>query len=259
MLQKLITLVIASLLLFSCAAPLKIVKPFEQNVEKPLKQIALFPVLIGNLKKPTFPLIDAGIFNKKPNDRALQIIDMETTVIDSIQKDAAQILTNLLKTKVIYGADLQQLKNYQKLQKERNYKENLITNDSKFPTILMASGGINPFRFTDGKVSLFFKDANRYKGLINYLCKELDVDGIAVSYSHLQLNNVQVLGSFAKLNMYTHFYLFDSNGVLRAESSATTEGFNVKGKDIKEYELALNDFSALFDKMIKKLIQTSKY
>lgn len=249
-----ITICLVVIILFSsCGSSLRIVKPYSVDPQKPLEKVALFPVFIGKLKKPIFPLIDAGIFNAKPNDLAPLINQMEVRMVDSIQKESARIISNHLNTVVVSGEGLMELENYKKLKNERNFTENLLTNDPRFPTIHMATGNINPFKFSEGNVTSYFKVENRYKGLINYLCNELNVDGIAIVYTQLMLNNVQLFGSYARLSLYTHFYLFDDRGRLRGESTFVTKGFNTNGKDLQEYELALKDFSPLFDAMFKKL------
>ena len=242
------------LLVTSCVTPFTVIKSFQYDKENKIEKIALFPVMIGKLNKPILPLIDAAIFNKKPNQIAPNIMKLEKTKVNDIEFDTAKILAKYFKCNVVYGDSLKILSQSVDL-KRFHSSRGLTTNDPNFSSIILAESSINPFSFEEGNVAHYFKAPSNYSSIIRQLCEVLKVDAIAVSHSYLSFGNVQIFGISARLNLNTHIYLFDKNGNLLTEGVASSKGFQSKGKDISEYGLVLDDYPTIFDPLVQRLLK----
>ena len=248
--------ILISFLFISCAAPFTVIKSYQPVKQSEIKKIALFPVMIGGLQKPIFPLVDAAIFNKKPNSIASDIMQLQSKKVNGIRDDIATILEKYSKSKILYGESLKGSPSYSNLEKLHS-SSSLITKDPNFSSIILADGDINPFKFIDANVHSFFKFPANYKLTIINICKGLEVDAIAINYSFLAFRNVQLFGYTAKLNLNTHLYLFDKFGNIIGEGKASSKGFQSKGKDISEYELVLDDYSTIFAPLVQNIYKSN--
>lgn len=100
--NKILSLSVALIcvLFMNCATPLKIVKPYQHKKDQPLEKIGLFPVMIGKLNKPIFPLIDASIFNAKPNKISSEIMAMQGAKVLDIRNVASETLKKYFRAEI---------------------------------------------------------------------------------------------------------------------------------------------------------------
>ena len=238
----------------SCASSLVVLTPYRQVTSDSIEEMALFPVMIGNLETPVFPLIDAAFFDKKVNSISNEIMTMQSKKVDEIRERTAEILEEYFNCKVLYGKELQAKESYDKLYQKYNFTQNLLLGELVFSKILVASGDMNPYPFIKGDVINHFREEQMYQVMVRNLCRELDVDAIAVGYSRLWFGNVQPFGISAKLKLSTYIVIFNKEGKIIGQGNASSKGFNTKGKDVAEYELSLDDFSLIFRPLVQKII-----
>ncbi len=226
--------------------------PYQEN--QAIKKIAIFPVLIGEMYQPVIPLIDAAAFNSKTNKIADQIMDAERESIDKMREDLASTISNYFKCEVLYGESLQMTEGYGSLSNSHNFKYALAIEDDDFPVMLIASGDINPFKFKDGRFVTFFKDQMNYKQTVKQLCEKLNVDAIAVNFSRLSIVGVSSFGINGNIRLETFLYVIDKEGEIVGNGYAFSKPVTIRGKELEEYKLRLNDYSPIIQPLVNQLV-----
>ena len=147
---------------------------------------------------------------------------------------------------------------YKKLSKTHNFNSALQVKDDNFPLVITSTGDINPYKFANGNVVKYFKEQVNYKQTIQYLCKELNADAIAVSFSKLTVASVSAFGINGYIRLDTYLYIIDKNGNIIANGYALSKPVASKGKELSDYQIRLDDFSIIFDQMVNKLVTNNK-
>lgn len=252
---KTISISILILLLASCAT-MK-VKNSDKKVDK-VQRIALFSTMIGKIQQPTFPLIDAAVFNAKTNSIADQIMDMQKQNIDKCREIVALSLKKTFKCDVIFGDSLQSQSGYTLLKDTYNNRNALRIDNDNYPFVITATGDINPFKFENGMVVSYFSESENYKNIISELSKKVNSDLIAISFSTLSVANVGMLGIMGTLRLDTYLYLFDNTGDLISKAHSWTKPATISGKEIDQYVSQLDNLSLIIEPMMNKIILNYK-
>jgi len=255
--MKRVFLFLAVLAIFSSCVSIKVKSPVPYNNSQTINKMLLFPVMIGELRQPVIPLIDAAIYNSKTNNIADQIMDMQNKIVDVYRDTAASILEKYFNCDVIYGEILQNEEGYKELIKTHNFKRALRVNNDNFPIIITSTGDINPYKYFDGQVNEYFKNSVDRKETVKYICKELNADALAISYSRLNVYSVTAFGGGAKVRLDTYLYIFNKDGSIIAHGYAYSKPvFSYYSVD--EYNSRLNDYFNIFDLLANKLVNKRK-
>lgn len=251
---KTILIVVISSFLMQCAGPLSVTKAYQHNPQQPIKRMGLFPVMLGKPYKPVLPLIDAAIFNKKLHGIASEITALQKDKVIGLRETASTTIAKYFKAEMIISDSLISHPFHVSLGQKKDLFKGLQTEDQYFPEVITAPNDLAPFRFEKGEVLKYFKNPEKAKFVISNMCKEFDLDALAVSYSVLNFSNVLPFGISANVNLITSLYIFDKQGNLIGQAQAYSRGFQSRGKDVAEYELALDDFQAIFEPLVQKLV-----
>lgn len=239
-------------LLFASCATVR-VKSYSKRTER-VKNVVLLSTMIGKVKQPLFPLIDAAIFNDKTNSVAKEIIELQQNNIKSFRLNCAKAIKNGLRCNVLFGDSLCALPEYKALINSYSSKNNLLTGNGFFPTITMCDNDLAPFKFDNGKVTSFFRNIENYKSIIADIGSKVDADLFAVSFSELNVINVSSFGIMGTLRLDTYLYLFDKSGNLMTEGHSWSEKCRTSGKQMKDYSNQLLSFSPTILAMIRKIV-----
>jgi|GEM_PF-5914028 len=238
--------------LSSCFA-LKVNVPISYQAQS-IDKMALFPVMIGKIEQPLFPLLDAAAFNGKTNKIADQIMDSQQKTIEKIREQIAEKLQEYFKCNVLYGKSLHNLEPYSNLKEKYHNKTALRIKNDNFPLVIIGSGDVNPFSFSNGNVTAYFKEQKQYEVISQDLCEKLNVDAIAISFSRLSVIDVGMFGSSGRLRLETHIYIVDKHGKTIAKGYAHSKPASIKGRELEDYQRVLDEFPMLFNLLAKQLI-----
>lgn len=250
-----ISIVALLVLSFSSCSTIRV--NYYSTAPKKVNNIALVSTMIDKIQQSPLPLIDAAVFNKKTNDIADQIMDLQKKSIDKFRDLIGDNLRNNFKCEVIYGDSLHKLNGYNELSEKFNFKNALRLKNDNFPLIITATDDINPFNLDNGNISIYFHNSLNYKSTIKEIAKQLNVDYIAVSVSRLA-SGAGYFGITGMLQLITNLYLFDSEGNLVVEASNFSKATNVSGKNIDDYNDQLHNISIIIDPMMKVVISKFK-
>ena len=231
---------------------MKVTADFSEKEVPKVEKIALISTYIGKIQKPILPLIDAGLFNKKPNAIADEIIDMQERYVDKFRENIASNIEKHFRCEVLYGDPLTALDGFSEVKKKYNFADNLYTEDDNFPVMQIASGDINPFNFKKGNVLKYLNDLAKYKNTLFQINKDLGLDFLAVSYSQLTILSVSAFGIAGTLRLDSYLYIFDKFGDLVATGKAYSKYSSIKGKELNDYQMKIEDFSILSDPLSSK-------
>ena len=256
--KKINVMVVLSLILLATSCTTVKVQNSAKKVA-PVNSIALFPTMIGSLKKINFSL-GAAAFNPKVNGIAEQIIDMEKKSVDNYRTTISASLKQNFNCEIISGESLTSKPEFSELKNKYNYQQNLKVDDENFPEIILASNDFNPFQFNKGNVINYFKDTTnhkQYKQTISDICKKLKTDLIVVSYSELHASGINFGRGY--LELYTYIYLFDKDGDLVSEGHNSTDVKpTISGREVEEFKAKIDKLSSLLDPLMVKIASNFK-
>ena len=219
----------------------------ERSAQSPIPKIntvALISVRIIPFSKPLFPLINASSFNEKVNLLAGPIMDEEKKRVDGYRQILAENIGKTFQVSVIYGQDLQSNDKFPELYNQYNDTASLKTNDKYFPYRLISGGDINTIQI------IFGKKNQDYKEMVIEMCARLGTDAVAFSYANLYVYEAQMGKSPLELN--SSLYLIDKEGVLIAEGSGKSNETLVKGKDLRDFTMKLDEYDYTCEIMVQK-------
>ncbi len=248
---KINCLVIFALISSSCAT--MNISYSGKKVDK-VQSITLLETMIGKIQQPVIPLIDAAAFNAKTNSIADQIMDMQKKNIDNYREIVASSLKNNFNCEVIFGNSLQDKSEFTELKEKFNFPNALRIKNDNYPMLITGSNDINPFRFENGKVVKFFKVPSNYKNAISEICKKVNSDLIAISYSTLTVSGVGAFGVRGALRLDTYIYLFDKEGDLNSNGHIWSKQAGISGKQIEDYKSQLDNLSLIIEPMMNKIV-----
>ena len=236
--------------LFSSCSPLKL--KFSSKVPGRIEEVALISTYL-NIQLPALPLIDAAVMNGKTNSISNAINQVFEENINIMRDNAANVLQNKLRCKVIYGEVLHGTPGFKELKEKYNLEYALATGKDNFPEIVYAKDDINPFEFKNGKPEKYFQDPNNYMSIIAKICEGLNVDYIAVSQSQVFPMPGSLIIS-ASLIMYTYLYLFDKEGTCIASGrNCITPAIKFKPIEVEAYQQVLDTHSEALRPIVEKI------
>jgi hypothetical protein len=249
LLQKILVLCLVVIPFVSCFAQLKVKVP--SMITEKIDRIVLIATQLS-IQQPVVPLIDAAVLNDKTNSISTEIQALFNDNINNMRDTTASLLVKNLKCKVIYGEELHGTSGFMELKDSSNFKEYLATENEHFPEILTAKDDINPFKFTKGKIDKYFKDPNNYVCTIVGICKDLNIDYVAVSQTKLLPAPGSMIYS-SSISLFTYLYIFDKNGECIASGNNYSTISKFKANEIESYREALESYSKTLDPIIAKI------
>lgn len=219
-----------------------------------IQSITLISTMIGKIKQPVLPLIDAAAFNEKTNSIADQIMNIQEQNINNYREIVASNLKKSFNCNVIYSETLYSIPEFAELKEKLNFPNALSIENDHYPFIISADGDINPFRYEKGNVISYF-NYPAYKGIIAEIMKRVKTDLLAVSYSTLTVVNANAFGISGSLRLDTYIYLFDKSGDLVSDGHSWSKPTAISGKNIEDYLSQLDNISLILDPMLNKVSQ----
>ncbi len=252
--MKKLFLFLGSTILISGCISMQIITDTPFIKTNTVKKIAIIEVMVGKPIQAIFPLIDAGIFNQKMNKISDQIMDIERKKASLYRDALATQMEKKFGCEIIYGKKLQELPNYEILRKDLENKNALLTENDNFPAVFLADGEFNAFSFEKGKVNTYFSKNLSTSTAAIELCKNLDVDAVAISYTHIYTHNVTSFGFSANMRLFTYLYILDKKGVKIGEGSGLSNLVSIRGKEAVDYNLVLDEFNILINPLTTQLL-----
>lgn len=252
--KKNLILVISAFTLFSCVE-MKVITKTQYIKNESIKKIGVFEVMIGKPIQAVLPLIDAAAFNAKMNKISDQILDAEKQKINFYRDVLSQNLKNTLGSDIFSGNELQSIKGFEQLRKDLEVKHALETNNDNFPIVLMADGEFNIYPFEKGRVDDYLSGNTEFRNLTSEVCEKLNLDGIAINFTQLNTQGVTSFGVTANSRLVTNVYIFDKKGNTIGHGYAHSKVIKVKGKDISEFQILLDEYSVIIEPLVKQLLE----
>ena len=246
---KLFSLAILILLASSCAT-MKI-NYYGKQVPN-VQNVTLISTMIGKIKQPVLPLIDAAAFNEKTNSIADQIMDLQKQNINNYREIIASSLKKYFNCDVLYAESLHSIPAFAELKENYDFPGALRIENDHYPFIITAKDDINPFKYEKGNVVSYFSSAN-YKSIISEIIKKVNSDLIAISYSTLTVIGANIFGISGSLRLDTYLFLFDKDGDLVSDAHSWSKPTMISGKQILDYKAQLDNLSIILDPMMNKV------
>lgn len=247
--RKLFLLIFVLFILYSCA-PYRVMY-YEKSVGK-VENIVLLSTMIGRPELSPIPLVDAAIFNAKVRSKAREIAELEKKYVDQFRENLASTVKNKLNTKVIFGPNLHSMPEYIELKNKYNFPEALKIDDEHFPEIIIASGDINPFKFSKGDVKKFFEEEANYKQTIAEIAKTLNADLIIVSYSEF-LTSAGAFGILGGIKLSSNLYVFNREGELVFSGIGGSDVKLTSGTNMLHYQEIFETFPTVIEPIITEV------
>jgi hypothetical protein len=246
--RKTADLLIAIFLLSSCTISRV---AFPTIATEKIDKIALLSTYI-DIQKPVLPLIDAAVINGKTNSISGEITSMFMDNVKIVRENVAKLLKDKLNCEVIYGTDLQNIPNFKEAKTAFNIDNALIKNDSHFPEIAADMEDIHPFEFNNADVKAYFKTPANYKSIVVGICKMLQVNNIAISYTFLATapGSIYYKSSVAD---WSYLYIFNRNGDCIASGWNVLQPIPFKAGEVEGYQLALDRQSETIQPRIEEI------
>ncbi len=225
------TSLVTALCLSSCS-PTKV--SYSKNFVPPQK-IGFITTVIGPLEQPVIPLIDAALLNAKINKIAPQIMQMEQRYVNNIERMIAVNLGKPLRCRVVDAKELRLLPTFQKLQNDIRLTPPTDFYNRDFSKFICSDYTLCPFSSDKDDLYKYFTKNEDYQTTFSVVCKSLNLDMLAVSYSKLNMVQAGVFGIYGKLRLETYLLLFNQNGVLVAQGRSYTNTTEAEAKDIGDY------------------------
>lgn len=240
--------IVSAILMLSSCSPLKV--SFSSSEKQEIEEIALISTYL-NIQLPVLPLLDAAVMNEKTRSMSNEINLLFEESIDGMREKVATLIKGRLNCNVIYGEALHQMPGFKEFKEANSPAGVLMTGVDGFPEIICAKDDINPFLFENGNIARYFKEPSNYTGTIVRICKELDIDYVAVTHTLLSPSPGSILLPATLLNL-TNVYLFDRNGTLLA-SGKNTLFIHYRANEFEGFEQALDIHEATITPIIDKI------
>lgn len=243
-----LSLLLVSILLSSCSTVKVTLSP--KKAEK-IDKIALISTYLG-MKKPVLPLIDAAIINEKINGLADQLNPLLKKNAQVYRANVAKSLKSNLNCEVVYGDTLQKSIGFQKVMGALNYANALNTADANFPQVMAAPGDLSPFQFEKAKIDRYFRDSKNYKNTITQICKDLNMNYIAISNSYLAPIPGGLLAR-GSIMLLTTIYIFTKDGDCIALGTNFSKPFKFTPTEIDGYQQGLDEQLSVLQPILEKI------
>ncbi len=226
------------LLLASASCATAIHSSVDPKAFAPIRKVALVPTIIGGVSLPVFPLLDAGVVRASVNGISEEIVAAEQAVVSGYAEKVQAHLRNDLHLEVMAmeasAVDASAPGPEQSAAKPDD-------SPPRFPKVF--AGGLDPLGFRTQQIATLSNvdlaaDAKR-------ICKAMDVDAIAVSYTRLEVYGATMVGMSCGVRLNSWLHVVDREGrcVVRMDFS-TDENSVISPGDIKGFERALRSFDA---------------
>ncbi|MEQ9468198.1 MAG: hypothetical protein RLN88_12345 [Ekhidna sp.] len=239
--MKLVKLFIITILITSCAAT-KVKVNTLNDASFDVDELNLTSVMIGPVWQPVLPLIDASAFNAKTNKIAAEIMEEEQKIIERYKELLVENIRKNVDAKLVLSSELNDSADKYRIEKGVNVEEN-----ENFPVVFFAEGDLNFFEF-DKKginVNAIFKNNEALSARIATITQELGVENVLISFTRIEVISPGMFGASAQTRLGTYLYLFNSSGKLVMDAYGWSKPVNIKGKEIQDYKIQLDNFHGL--------------
>lgn len=240
--------VASAVFILSSCSPLKVT--FSSSEKQKIEEIALVSTYLG-IQLPVLPLLDAAVMNEKTRSMSNEINLLFEESIDGMRAKVASLMEGRLNCKVIYGESLHQRPGFKEFAESNSPAGVLVTGVDDFPEVVSATGDANPFLFEKGNIAKYFKEPSNFRSTIVDICKQLDLDYIAVTHTQLSPSPGSLVLPATLFNLTT-VYLFDRNGTLLA-TGRNTLYIRYRATEFEGFEQALDIHEATITPIIDKI------
>lgn len=206
---------------------------YNKNFVAP-KKIALITTNIGPTFQPTFPLIDAAMFNEGTNAIAPEIVKMQARQVNNIEKLVVANLGTALRCEVVSPEKLRELSNFKEIEATTDLHKPLNTTSEVFTNFILSDKSLFPFQHTNNLLE-YLNTNTTYQPVLAKICQSLSVDMLAISYWRLNVVQAGAFGIYGSLRLESQLFLFDKNGKLAAKGFSHSYPTQVEAKDIGDY------------------------
>jgi len=250
--SKILLFLLISIIVNSCGAFGPLTTTSTAPPEK-IEKLALLSTYLTFRQSAPSLSIRNSIMSENIRSFSGDINNLLITNINNYRETVANALKENLKCSVIYGKNLQEMQGFNELKNKYNFTYALKKEDEFFPDIISDTLDLIPFEFENGDIEGFFKEPGNFKNIISEICKKLDLNNIAVSYSYLfPIEGASiVLGN--SLNLASDLYIFNKDGeCIIAETGFTNVTF--KSKELEGYQEALDNLPVVLKYLIEKKV-----
>ena len=163
------------MILTSCASPVSISGNGKKEDLKKMKHAAILEFIIAPHHKPTFPLIDAAVFNSNLDDIAIEIMKTNNEKVGEYESYFGEKYKKYSGNELLFGEDYYNSELYDRISKLFS-PTNTDYDDEDFPEITIVKNSENYFDFFDFDVASSFLQRSDYalENKINVNLDKLD-------------------------------------------------------------------------------------
>lgn len=215
----------------------------EPKLIQPIRKVALVPPIIGGVSLPVFPLVDAGIARSAVNGISEEILAAERAVVTGYADKLTAHLRNDLSLEVV-PMDAGTVD--AAARKPAEPGANGSGPPPRFPKVF--AHNLDVLAFGTQQIASLFNvdlaaDARR-------ICRAMDVDAIAVSYTRLEVDRVDmILGCTARLNSWLDVVDREGRYVVRMDFSTDNTAQRFSPGDAQGFVRVLGAFDSWVVKM----------
>jgi hypothetical protein len=251
--KRIVPIIFIGFLVSSCVTTkVKVNTAYTNGVS--VDTLNLISTMIGPVMQPVLPLVDAAAFNEKTNKIADEILDDEQKRVEEFKEVLTKTINYYIITPVLTGS-------YFSSDAANKYKvKNGVQIDNKnFPIVIFSTGDLNVVDFGKGKnVTAIFKDNQGLKSQIKNLATELNLSTVLISYNRLNVVSAGMFGVNGSLRLETYLFLYNASGNLLVDAYGWSKPTVIKGKELSEYQLQLDNFQELSNLMLKEFLKYIK-
>jgi hypothetical protein len=249
-------LAILTLIFNTSCSTLNIKVTGKTDKVKSFKSLAVLNVYISPPASPTFPLIDAGIYNGNYNDIYGEISIFHEQNTDKVVKYLGDQFEKYSKNKVLYGEDLYSILTTDSLKKHNIKTHSLLLDNDDFPKIPLPKYAANFFDFSKGSYAGYSFEPEKLKQLKPELKKIIDmlsVDGLIVAYLSVSTIDVGMFGISGDRVLRCKILIFDNEGNNICSGTLSSEKISGKADDMWNYKKVFEEYYQVTDLFLRKL------
>lgn len=241
---------VSALILISCSSPVSISGNGKKEDLKKMKHVAMLEFIIAPHFKPTFPLIDAAIFNSNLDDIAIEIMKANNEKVNDYESYFGEKYMEYSGHELLYGEDYYNSEIYERINKTFRTMSTDY-DDEDFPEITIVKNSKNYFNFFgyDNPI-YYFRSAGlkRIQPQLSEISSALQVDGLIIV-----VTGVSAESNMFSMERFSITKVIFYNDITRNFVIAESKSKPVPGKtaSIDNYTTALDQYLIFSDFMLQ--------
>ena len=170
------------MILTSCASPVSISGNGKKEDLKKMKHAAILEFIIAPHHKPTFPLIDAAVFNSNLDDIAIEIMKTNNEKVGEYESYFGEKYKKYSGNELLFGEDYYNSELYDRISKLFS-PTNTDYDDEDFPEITIVKNSENYFDFFGNENPIYFFRSSALQNIqpqLSEISSALQVDGLII-------------------------------------------------------------------------------